>query len=141
MKHIFIFLILLSIGSFFAQNLLIIHVFDRTEQVCMRKTSIDSTLSNPDFTNETDTAYSKYVIDLEGLTSSYFVNNVFISELPISLDKTMDDQLKISILEEGFDYGLLVRATSFQENVTWYWFLEDQTTVKKINRFYIEKPS
>jgi hypothetical protein len=36
---------------------------------------------------------------------------------------------------------MMVRATSFQENVTWYWFLEDQTTVKKINRFYIEKPS
>jgi hypothetical protein len=107
----------------------------------MRKTSIDSTLSNPDFTHEADTTYTKYVIDLEGLTSSYYVNNVLISELPISLYKTTDDQLKISILEEGFDYGLLVRTTSFQENVTWYWFLEDQTTVKKINRFYIEKPS
>jgi len=141
MKHFFIFLILLSSCSVSAQKLLIIHVFDRTEQVCMRKTSIDSTLSNPDFTYETDTAYSKYVIDLEGLTSSYYVNNVFISELPISLDKTTEDLLKISILEEGFDYGLMVRATSFQENVTWYWFLEDQTTIKKINKFYIEKPS
>jgi len=141
MKHFFIFLILLSIGSVFAQNLLIIHVFDRTEQVCMRKTSIDSTLSNPDFTHEADTTYTKYVIDLEGLTSSYYVNNVLISELPISLDKTTDELLKISILEEGFDYGLMVRTTSFHENVTWYWFLEDQTTVKKINRFYIEKPS
>ncbi len=132
---------MLSVITTLGQQQLIIHVFERTEQVCMRKTSIDSTLLNPDFTYEADTAYTKYVIDLEGLTSSYYVNNVFISELPISLDKTTDDQLKISILEEDFDYGLLVRATSFQENVTWYWFLEDQTTVKKINRFYIEKPS
>lgn len=141
MRCLLLHLILLSCINGYGQQKLIIHVYERTEHVCFRKTTIDSTLNNPDIAYDLDTAHTRYEIDLGKLTSSYYVNDELLSVLPITLFKPSENLLKISIMEEGFDYGLLVQTDPFHENVTWFWFLDHQTTVKKISKFYIEKPS
>ncbi len=123
------------------QNKLIIHVFERTEQVCLKKTSIDSTLLYPDFVFDTDTTYTKYVIDINELSSSYYVDNHLVSTLPVELSQLSNGVMKVQILEQGFDYGLLVSTKSTHESVNWFWLMENETRVKKITRFVIEKAS
>jgi len=39
--------------------------------------------------------------------------------------------MKQQILEQGFDYELLVSTESTDESVTWFWLMEDETHVKK----------
>lgn len=68
------------------QHKLIIHVFERTEQVCFKKTSIDSTILYPDMSFNKDSTYTKYVIDMNELSSSYYVDNQLVSTLLVDLN-------------------------------------------------------
>ena len=138
MKTLFLtFGLLLSTLSF--SQKIIIHVFERQEMVCERKTTLDSDYSSPDYSYDVDSTYTRYVLDLDEKTSTYFVNDVEKSVLPIEYEDFGDDVLKVSILEDGFDYGLLVNTKD--ESVMWYWFTDYMTTVKKISKCRFEKAS
>ena len=136
------FLILTFLFSFlsFSQKL-IIHVFERREMISLSKTSIDSVISNPDILYDVDHTYTTFNIDLDNEMSSYFVDGVKVNELPIKCVDLGDGILKINVLEDGFDYGLIVNTNIRNESVTWFWFESDMTTVKVISKFLIEKPS
>jgi len=128
--------------SFFSfSQKLIIHVFEKQEMVSFSKTTIDSVLLNPDIVMDKNTDYTKYVIDLDQETSTYFINNEELSTLPIKCQNLGNGILKINIMEEGFDYGLLVQTDYQNESVTWFWFTDEMTTVKKISKFVFEKSS
>jgi hypothetical protein len=133
---LFLFISLIS----FSQKL-IIHVFEREELVSLRKTTIDSVLSTPDISYGVDDTYTKYVIDFDNETSTYFVNGVESSELPIKCTDLGDGILMVNILELGFDYGLIINTNLSNESVLWFWFDSNATTVKRITQFNIEKPS
>jgi hypothetical protein len=133
---LFLFISLIS----FSQKL-IIHVFEREELVSLRKTTIDSVLSTPDISYGVDDTYVKYVIDFDNETSTYFVNGVESSELPIKCTDLGDGILMVNILELGFDYGLIINTNLSNESVLWFWFDSNATTVKIISQFNIEKPS
>ena len=120
---------------------IIIHSFERQVLMSLSKTSIDSVISNPDLTIDVNNDYVKYVIDLDGFTSTYYLNNEIISELPISYHKLKNGLIKINIIEGGFDYGLFVNTNYENESVTWFWFDTFTTTVKVFKKFVIEKPS
>ena len=106
-----------------------------------KKTCIDSTILYPDIAFNSESTYTKYVIDINELRSSYYLDNQWVSTLPVDVSLLSDGVMKVQILEQGFDYGLLVRTDSSHESVTWFWLLEDETRVKKITRFVIEKAS
>ena len=74
MKTILVTLTFLLSFLTFSQKL-IIHVFERQEMVSFSKTTIDSVLLSPDIVMDKNTDYTKYVIDLNQETSTYFLNN------------------------------------------------------------------
>jgi hypothetical protein len=124
----------------FSQKL-IIHVFERQEMVSFSKTTIDSVLTSPDYVYELDTNQTTYLIDLDEETSTYFSNGKQLSKLPIKCKDLGDGFLKINILEDGFDYGVIVNTDPQNESITWFWFTDEMTTVKKISKFVFEKSS
>ena len=130
---------LLSFFSFGQK--IIIHVFERQELISYTKTSIDFVISYPDITYEIDTSYRKYIIDLSDETSSYFIDGENVNILPIKSTNLGDGYLKVKILENGFDYGLMINTNYDNESVTWFWFDTFTTTVKIFKKFVIEKPS
>jgi hypothetical protein len=138
MKTIFLTLFFFFNFLSFSQKL-IIHVFEKQEMVCERKTTLDSVYSSPDYTYDIDSTYTRYVLDLDEKTSTYFVNDVEKSVLPIEYEDFGDDVLKVSIIEGDFDYGLLVNTKD--ESVMWFWFTDYMTTVKKISKCRFEKAS
>lgn len=131
----------LFISLFSFSQKLIIHVFEREELVSLRKTTIDSVLSTPDISYGVDATYIKYVIDIDNETSTYFVNGVESSELPIKCTDLGDGIIMVNILELGFDYGLIINTNTVNESILWFWFENNTTTVKQITQFNIEKPS
>lgn len=140
MKTLFL-LGIFSLSLFSYSQKLIIHVFERQELISHSKTSIDSVISHPDITYEIDTLYRKYIIDLSNETSTYFIDGENVSVLPIKSNNLGDGYLKVNILENGFDYGLMINTDYKTESVTWFWFDEHLTTVKLFKKFIIEKPS
>lgn len=85
-RYLLTFMILLPMSLTLGQHKLIIHVFERTEQVCFKKTSIDSTILYPDMSFNKDSTYTKYVIDMNELSSSYYVDNQLVSTLLVDLN-------------------------------------------------------
>lgn len=140
MKTLFLMLIFLLSFFSFGQKI-IIHVFERQELISYTKTSIDFVISYPDITYEIDTSYRKYIIDLSDETSSYFIDGENVNILPIKSTNLGDGYLKVNILENGFDYGLMINTNYDNESVTWFWFDTFTTTVKIFKKFVIEKPS
>jgi hypothetical protein len=124
----------------FSQKI-IVHIFERQEMVSFSKTSIDSVLKNPDYVYELDTNQTTYQIDLDEETSTYFSNGERLSKLPIKCEDLGDGFLKINILEYDFDYGVIVNTDPQNESITWFWFTDEMTTVKKISKFVFEKSS
>ena len=74
-------------------------------------------------------------------TSSYFIDGENVNILPIKSTNLGDGYLKVNILENGFDYGLMINTNYDNESVTWFWFDTFTTTVKIFKKFVIEKPS
>ena len=140
MKTLFLMLIFLLSFFSFGQKI-IIHVFERQEMVSYSNSVIDSVLEYPDVVMGINFDHIKYVIDLSHETSTYYVGDIRISDLPIKCQKFSNNLLKINILEEGFDYGLLINTDYDNEKVTWFWFDTFTTTVKVFKKFIIEKPS
>lgn len=138
MKTLFLtFGLLLSTLSF--SQKIIIHVLERQEMVCYKKTTLDSVILYPDYVGDVNNEHTKYIIDLNAKTSTYTSDEVQFSVIPIEYEDYGDNTLKIRILEDGFDYGLLVNTKD--ETVMWYWFTDYMTTIKKISKSNFEKPS
>jgi len=140
MKTIFLTLFFFFNFLSFSQKL-IIHVFEKQEMISFHRTSVDSVLMKPDLIYDVNSDYTKYIIDLGNETSTYFIDGVEISSLPIKFVNLGNGSLKINILEKSFDYGLIVNTNYGSENVIWFWFTDNSTTVKNITKFNIEKPS
>jgi len=140
MKTIFLTLFFFFNFLSFSQKL-IIHVFEKQEMISFHRTSVDSVLMKPDLIYDVNSNYTKYIIDLGNETSTYFIDGVEISSLPIKFVNLGNGSLKINILEKSFDYGLIVNTNYGSENVIWFWFTDNSTTVKNITKFNIEKPS
>jgi hypothetical protein len=96
---------------------------------------------NPDVVSDLEVTKTTYVIDLNENTSSYFVDGEFLSVLPVDVVRDGDGLFVVKILEEGFDYGLIVHIGNDGDNVLWYWNSEQMTTVKKMTKFNILKSS
>jgi hypothetical protein len=138
MKTILLTLVLLLNFLSFGQKI-IIHVFEKQEMVSFSKTSIDSVLNFPDEVGDLDLNHAIYNIDLNEEISTYFFNGEEISKLPIKCKDLGSGFLKINILEDEFDYGLIINVQ--KESVVWFWFGDDTTTVMKITRCHFEKSS
>jgi hypothetical protein len=132
-----IFGLLLSTLSF--SQKLVIEIFERQELVSYRKTTLDSVIMNPDVVSDIEVTKTTYIIDLNENTSSYFVDGEFLSVLPVDVVRAGDGVFVVKILEEGFDYGLIVHIGDDGDNVLWYWNDEQMTTVKKMTKFNIVK--
>ena len=138
MKTIFLTLGLLMTSLSFGQKI-IIHVFEKQEMVSYRKTTLDSVLINPDYVGDINYNHTRYILDLNEMTSTYSSDSSEVNVLPIKYVRCGNNVLKINIIEDGFDYGLMVDTK--EESVLWYWVSDYQTMVKKITRCYFEKPS
>lgn len=131
--------LLLSTLSF--SQKLVIEIFERQELISYRNTTLDSVLMSPDEVSELEVTKTTYVIDLDEKTSSYFVGGEFLSVLPVDVIRAGDGLFVVKILEEGFDYGLIVHIGYDGDNVLWYWNGYQMTTVKKMTKFNIVKSS
>lgn len=140
-KRIYFLFFYLIFAQFSFSQKLIIEIFERQELTSFRNTTIDSVIINPDFVDELEVTKTTYVIDFNEKTSSYFVGEEFLSVLPIEVVKTTGSYTVIKILEEGFDYGLIIDLTYENESVLWYWNAISMTSVKKITKFNIVKSS
>jgi len=140
MKTLSLFLFLFVSLVSFSQKV-IIHIFEKEELFTLKRTTIDSVLLFPEFSNGIDNTYTKYVIDFDNETSTYFVNGVESSELPIKCTDLGNGVMMVNILEDGFDYGLIINTSQLNESVIWFWFGDNITSVKRITNFNIEKPS
>jgi len=138
MKTLFLTLTFLFSFLTYSQKI-IIHVFEKKELYSDSRTTIDSVILYPDIIYELDTAYRKYIIDLDEKTSSYFVRGNSISILPINYIELDNKLIKVNIIEGDFDYGLIINTDYEKESVTWFWFTEYDTTIKLFTKFYIEK--
>jgi len=78
---------------------------------------------------------------LDENTSSFYKNGKLTSVLPINVTKINQTQLQIHILEEGFDYGLIVNTDIKNESVTRYVFYSSLTEINVMTNFEIVKPS
>jgi len=134
------FLFLLVPFSLEAQKI-ILQIHERQEFVSYRKTSLDSVLANPDAPSEAETVDVRYILDLDEKTSSYFVGGEMVSVLPIETYFNETGGLVVKILEDGFDYGLVLRTEEGNPSALWYWCTEDMTTVKKMVNFEFIKNS
>ncbi len=88
-----------------------------------------------------DVVNTQYIIDLDENTSSFYKNGKLTSVLPINVTKINQTQLQIHILEEGFDYGLIVNTDIKNESVTRYVFYSSLTEINVMTNFEIVKPS
>ncbi len=140
MKTFFLFFALLFSVLSFSQKL-IIDIFEKQEMVKFSNSDIDSVLLNPDVVYEIDSnTHTTFVIDFYSYTSTYFVDGKYISEFSIETSRVNEDILIIKILENHFDYGLIINTNQNAESVTWYWFSENRTTIKVMTKFIIQKP-
>ena len=135
----YLLLILLSFSFFSFSQKLIVELYEKQDFVSYRKTTIDSVLMSPDYIFEIDNSKTKYVFDLDEKTSSFYREDEFISDLPISFEKISENLIMIQILQEGVNYGLLINMDSNNESVSWYGFFDFSTTIMKANRFKIFK--
>lgn len=140
MKTVFLTFAFLCSFLTYSQKI-IIHVFEKKELYSDSRTTIDSVILYPDTIYELDTAYRKYIIDLDKKTSSYFVRGNSVSILPINYIELDNKLIKVNIIEGDFDYGLIINTDYEKESVTWFWFTEYDTTVKLFTKFTIEKSS
>jgi hypothetical protein len=138
MKAVLLILSLLVSPLIFGQKI-IIHVFEKQEMISFSKTTIDSVLKYPDEIGELDLNHTIYDIDLNKGTSTYFLNGVEVSELPIKYVDLGNGLIKVNILEDDFDYGLIINLQT--ETVIWFWFGDYTTTVRKISKYHFEKSS
>jgi hypothetical protein len=138
MKTLLLSLVLFLSFLSFSQKI-VIEIFERQELVSYRNTTLDSVIMNPDVVNDLEVTKTTYVIDLNENTSSYFVDGEFLSVLPVDVVRAGDGLFVVKILEEGFDYGLIVNIGNNGDNVLWYWNTEQMTTVKKMTKFNILK--
>lgn len=88
-----------------------------------------------------DVVNTQYVIDFDEKTSSFYRNGKLVSVLPINIIKLNQTQFQIEILEEGFDYGLIVNTDIKNESVTRYVFYSSLTEINVMTNFEIVKPS
>jgi hypothetical protein len=88
-----------------------------------------------------DVVNTQYIIDLDENTSSFYKNGKLTSVLPINVTKINQTQFQIEILEEGFDYGLIVNTDIKNESVTRYVFYSSLTEINVMTNFEIVKPS
>jgi hypothetical protein len=141
MKTLFLsFTLLFSVLSF--SQKLIIDIFEKQEMVKFSNSDIDSVLLNPDIVYDIDSSNrTTFVIDFYSNTSTYFVNGVYINDFPVETSRVNDDILIVKILEEYYDYGLIINTNQKTESVTWFWFSENRTTIKVMTKFIIQKPS
>jgi hypothetical protein len=134
----------LSLTFFFSlltfSQKLTIHLFEMEEMVKFSKTTIDSVLLNPDFITNIDSLTTTFVIDIKNNTSTYFVEGVKSGVLPINCYNLDNGLLMVKILEEGFDYGMVINTDPLNESVLWFLFDGNVTTVSVITKFNIEKP-
>jgi len=140
MKTLLLSLVLFLSFLSFSQKI-VIEIFERQEFVSYRNTTLDSVIMNPDVVSDLEVTKTTYVIDLNENTSSYFVDGEFLSVLPVDVVRDGDGLFVVKILEEGFDYGLIVNIGNDGDNVLWYWNSEQMTTVKKMTKFNILKSS
>jgi len=140
MKTLLLTICLLLSTLSFSQKL-VIEIFERQELVSYKNTTLDSVLMSPDEVSELEVTKTTYVIDLDEKTSSYFVGGEFLSVLPVDVIRDDDGLFVIKILEEGFDYGLIVHIGNNGDSVLWYWNGYQMTTVKKMTKFNIVKSS
>ena len=139
MKWLIIFAVLLPLGVF--SQKVILQINERQEFVSYRETSLDSVLANPDLPYPAESVDVRYVLDLDEKTSSYFVGGALTSVLPIDTYFNETGGLVVKILEDGFDYGLVLRTDEGNPSALWYWCTEDMTMVKKMVNFEFIKNS
>jgi len=138
-KCLLIFLVLLPSGVF--SQKVVLQIYEHQELVSYRQTSIDSVLTNPDLPYPTETVDVRYILNLDDKTSSYYVDGELTSVLPIETYFNETGGLVVKILEDGFDYGLVLRTEEGNPSALWYWCTEDMTTVKKMVNFEFIKNS
>ena len=139
MKTLFLSLSFFFSSLTFSQKLTI-HLFEMDEMVKFSNTTIDSVLLNPDLITNIDSLKSTYVIDIKNKTSTYLVGGINYGVLPINSYNLDNGLLMVKILEEGFDYGMVINTDPLNESVLWFWFSGNSTTVSVITKFKIEKP-
>jgi len=139
MKWLIIFAVLLPLGVF--SQKVILQINERQEFVSYRETSLDSVLANPDLPYPAESVDVRYVLDLDEKTSSYFVGGALTSVLPIDTYFNETGGLVVKILEDGFDYGLVLHTEESNPSALWYWCTEDMTMVKKMVNFEFIKNS
>ena len=104
MKTIFLTLVLFLNFFSFGQKI-IVHVFERQEMVCFRKTSIDSVLTNPDQVYELDIDQTTYQLDLNDET---FGARPIKRAIQDKIEDLISEKILMMEIEENKDYQLKV---------------------------------
>lgn len=140
MKNL-ILLVALLISTFsFSQKLIIKIQESNTFYSYSESKNLKVLLENSSLVSN-DVVNTQYVIDFDEKTSSFYRNGKLVSVLPINIIKLNQTQFQIEILEEGFDYGLIVNTDIKNESVTRYVFYSSLTEINVMTNFEIVKPS
>jgi hypothetical protein len=140
MKNLFILIVMFISIISFSQKLIIKIQESNTFYSYSESKNLKDLLDQSSLISN-DVVNTQYVIDLDKKTSSFYRNGKLDSVLPINIIKLNQTQFQIEILEEGFDYGLIVDTNIKNESVIRYVFYSSLTEINVMTNFEIIKPS
>jgi hypothetical protein len=140
MKNLFILIVMFISIISFSQKLIIKIQESNTFYSYSESKNLKDLLDQSSLISN-DVVNTQYVIDLDKKTSSFYRNGKLASVLPINIIKLNQTQFQIEILEEGFDYGLIVDTNIKNESVIRYVFYSSLTEINVMTNFEIIKPS
>lgn len=101
---------------------------------------LDRILRDPYYSNDPIKKDCRYVIDFNESTVAFYRNGEMIDIGPAQI-LTVDGVSIIKILEEGFDFGLVVNLSLQKESIFLYQIYEDSIECMKFTEFQIIKAS
>ena len=91
------------------------------------ETTANAVLANPEWSGYKESGNCKYVLDLNNRTSTFYLDDVFVSVLKFKSITKSGDDVRITLLDNNLEYTEVKFKTEFNYNIrkgtssyTWY---------------------
>jgi hypothetical protein len=102
--------------------------------------TLDRVLTDPYYSSAPVHKDCRYIVNFNDSTVAFYRDGEMIDEGPAQI-LTQDGVSIVKILEEGFDFGLIVDLRLESESVTLYQIYSDEIECMKFTDFQIIRPS
>lgn len=140
MKNLVIFLSFIFASSFGSAQTVVIQVNEVQSFFGDPTWKLDRVLRDPYYSNAPVHKDCRYVVNFNDSTVAFYRDGEMIDEGPAQI-LTVDSVSIVKILEEGFDFGLILDLRVKSESVTLYQIYSDEIECMKFTDFQIIKPS